>query len=354
MYMSAEIQNELIDICGSIIKGQILCRVIEEKKFYSIDACDEKSIRLFFGTVRTVVKFINASPKRQNMLKKAIEATTWDTRRRKLTKLVEHRWVEKHTSVLVFKQLYPGVIAVLEHLTENGDAETSANSRAYLKAIKDLDFIVSLFVISRVFAITKPYTETLQNKSCDLTQCYENIQNVALHLAELKYDQTKLDELAKELENFSSDNDIKFTISRRNKHKNVADYLKHIYETFIQVTLTELGNRFSKHQKIVVNIMHLVPSNVVEKTFSGVKQVFDFYENDLPSSGIDIITAEFELWQHKWRKTRAEERPSNVTETLNVLATIHSFYPNLNRLFELFAILPVTVATAKRSFSTMK
>ena len=61
----------------------------------------------------------------------------------------------------------------MEYMVENADSETSANFRAYLKSIKDLDFVVS-----RVFAILRPYTEMLQSKICDLIHCYNNIQEV--------------------------------------------------------------------------------------------------------------------------------------------------------------------------------
>jgi hypothetical protein len=96
------------------------------------DAYDARNIQLFFGTVKTSVRFVSASPKRQNLLKNAVATTNFDTKRRKLTKLVEHRWVEKHTSVLVSKQLFSSVIILLEHMIGNGDAETIANSLAYI------------------------------------------------------------------------------------------------------------------------------------------------------------------------------------------------------------------------------
>lgn len=318
------------------------------------DTCNNRDIKMFFGTVKAVIKFISASPKRQNLLKNAIEATQCDVKRQKLTKLVEHRWVEKNTSILVFKQLFSSLIASLEHMVENGDCETSANSRAYLKSIKDLDFVVCLFVVSRVFAILKPYTEMLQSKNCDLIQCYENIQEVSLHLAELEFNEKKFEELIGETEIFCQHNDITFTIARTNKHKTVTEYVKYIYEMFIQTKLEQLGKRFSKHQQIAANITSLLPSTVVDKTLNDVKDVFEFYISDLPSNNIDVITGEFELWQLKWKKTPEDERPSNIINTLKAVAPIKSFYPNLNCLFEIFAVLPVTVATAERSFSTMK
>ncbi|CAF0938237.1 unnamed protein product [Didymodactylos carnosus] len=153
-----------------------------------------------------------------------------------------------------------------EFMVENGDADTRGNARAYLKCIADIDFIIPLFVVSKIFAITKPYSEALQDKKCgelvirpsikclvdiylDLIQCYDNIENIGTYLTELKYDKTKLDKLQNDLEQFSRDTDVELKISRTSKHKTIELYLKHIYETFIQTTLDHLSYRFSEHQK---------------------------------------------------------------------------------------------------------
>lgn len=232
-------------------------------------------------------------------MKNAITATHCNTKRQKLSKLVEHRWVEKQTAVLVFKQFFSSIVVAFEYMIENGDSETSANSRAYLKSITDLDFIVCLFVVSCVFAVLKPYTEMLQSKNCELTQCYDNIRDVATHLAELKYDEKKFDELFNELDVFLHDNDITSTIPRTSKFKNITDYLRNTYEIFVESTLSELDTRFSKHQKNIVNIINLLPSTVADKTLIDVNDIFEFYQSDLPSNNIDVVKVEFDLWQHK-------------------------------------------------------
>ena len=229
------------------------------------DACDDRNIQLLFGTVKAIVKFSSALPKRQSLFKNAVQAKQSETKRKKLAKLVEHRWVEKHTSILVFKQLFSSVVVFMEYMVEKADSETSANFPAYLKSIKDLDFVVCLFVGSRVFAILKPYTEMLQSKTCDLIHCYNNIQEVALHPADLKYNDNKINELANDLKILADDNDITLKISRTNKFKTIIDYLKCIYEKFIDTALLQLEKRFSKHQQIAVNIINLLPSTVVEK-----------------------------------------------------------------------------------------
>ena len=187
----------------------------------------------------------------------------------------------------------------MEYMVGKIDSETSANSRAYLKSIKDLDFVVCLFVVSRVFAILKPYTEMLQSKTCNLIHCYNNIPEVALHLANLKYNDNKINELANDLKIFADDNDITLEISRTNKFKTIIDYLKCIYEKFIDTTLLQLEKRFNKHQQIAVNIINLLPSTVVDKKLGDVTDVFTFYLSNLPSNSIDVVIGEFEMWQQK-------------------------------------------------------
>jgi hypothetical protein len=129
--------------------------------------------------------------------------------------------------------------------------------------------------------------------------------------------------------------------------------VEHVYESF-QTVLLELDQRFNKHQHIAIDIINLIPSTVIDKTISDVQNMFNFYQTDLPSSNLDVITAEFEMWQQKWKKNSTRRPTVEYHTILNALIPIKSFCPNLNCLFEVFAILPVTVATAERSFSTMK
>ena len=46
------------------------------------------------------------------------------------------------------------------------------------------------------------------SKNCELTQCYHNIQDVATHLAELKYNEEKFDIVFNEMNVFLRDNNI--------------------------------------------------------------------------------------------------------------------------------------------------
>ncbi len=42
------------------------------------NSCDESSIKSFFGTIKSIIKFINKSPKRKTMFKAAVEVIVAD------------------------------------------------------------------------------------------------------------------------------------------------------------------------------------------------------------------------------------------------------------------------------------
>ncbi|CAF1228488.1 unnamed protein product [Rotaria sordida] len=320
------------------------------------EACTLQLIKMFFGVIKSVINFINASPNRKRMLAKAIESTNNETKRRHLVKLCETRWVDKQTSIIVFKQVFFDVIIALDYLAENGDSETSGLVRSYGKALNDIDFAIPLIIVNRVFCITKPYAEQFQKPTCDLLKCFQSIEQALTYLAQLIYDDNELNELYNEFTKFVElheiDNCLSRTTSRR--YEFVKNYFTDVYRTFINTTIEELGRRFNEHQKIAMHISNLIPSYFVNTQFSNVLPLFHCYKDDLLSDDPNIHKAEFDRWKFSVLQMKENERPSTIIETLKIMQPIKSFYPNIYILLQIYALIPVSVAGAERSFSVLK
>ena len=86
--------------------------------------------------------------------------------------------------------------------------------------------------------------------------------------------------------------------------------------------------------------------------FDDVKETFVYYQDDLPSSDLAVHEGEFELYKLHWKKS--VDIPSTITETLSCLKPFRRLFGNIYVLLEIFGVLPVSVASAERSFSTMK
>ena len=66
---------------------------------------------------------------------------------------------------------------------------------------------------------------------------------------------------------------------------------------------------------------------------------------------ISLIFQELNLWKHRWRNIKANERPQNLAETL--LSIDEITFPDLFVVLQIAATLPVTSCEGERSFSVM-
>ena len=173
---------------------------------------------------------------------------------------------------------------------------------------------------------TKPYTESLQSPTCDLVQCYDKIEELALYLTEL-LEEDNMDKLHDDLIEFATQHDIPFEFSRRKKVAS-RSFFESIYQAFISSTIDELGPRFSIHQKLAVKISKLMPLHVKEVEFADMKDTVEFYEKDLLSENFVLLESEFEMW----RKRNDHDLPCTIGQILKSTYTQRDFYPNIYRL----------------------
>ena len=78
-----------------------------------------------------------------------------------------------------------------------------------------------------------------------------------------------------------------------------------VCQTFVSNTITELSYRLMQHQKIITRISGLVPLHVVSAKFNELKEVIEFYLDDLPSNDMIVIEAEIDLCRLYWSSRSA-------------------------------------------------
>ncbi|CAN8016742.1 unnamed protein product [Ixodes persulcatus] len=67
---------------------------------------------------------------------------------------------------------------------------------------------------------------------------------------------------------------------------------------------------------------------------------------------IPAVRRKWEIWKAKWQRATEERLPRYATDAL--LRCEESFFPNIHTLLKIMATLPVTTATAERSFSALR
>ncbi|XP_050528122.1 52 kDa repressor of the inhibitor of the protein kinase-like [Daktulosphaira vitifoliae] len=140
-------------------------------------SCTIPEIRNCIGSITSIISFFQKSPIRSEVFKKFIKHLIPGTRHETLLKMCETRWVERHDSLLRFKELYLPITNTLRELEHHYNLETSQLAFQLSKTITSSSFVISLYVTEKLFAITLPLCKSLQIINVDLSECCEYVKN---------------------------------------------------------------------------------------------------------------------------------------------------------------------------------
>ncbi|GBO21920.1 hypothetical protein AVEN_164077-1, partial [Araneus ventricosus] len=127
-------------------------------------------------------------------------------------------------------------------------------------------------------------------------------------------------------------------------------YRRAVYLPYLDDFCNSLKERFESHKETVASLQHILPEFCTKTDFCTLKDAFNFYEEDL--SHKEVVQSEFMLWKEKWSQEKSENLPKTAISSLEKCDK--TFFPNIYILLKLLAVLPVSVATVKRSFLNLR
>jgi hypothetical protein len=148
--------------------------------------------------------------------------------------------------------------------------------------------------------------------------------------------------------------------SRQTKRCNVTatsdeEYYKiAIYIPFLDTFLSQLRSRFLNHKTILQGFQCLIPNDphsISKEQLNDFANLVEFYSDDLDGN-VDALVAELRLWYRRLSRTEEGSLPRNALDALRLChSTVH---PNIEKLLQILATLPVSTCTSERSFSTLR
>ena len=104
------------------------------------------------GVLKEVSMFFEFSPKQQSKFEEVAAEEDADNRTKKLVGLCRTRWVARHTSLAVFRQLYSVVTTTLSAIAfEDGwNAESASKASFLLASVTSFLFIVAFVITWRL------------------------------------------------------------------------------------------------------------------------------------------------------------------------------------------------------------
>ncbi|GBM44060.1 hypothetical protein AVEN_223181-1 [Araneus ventricosus] len=127
-------------------------------------------------------------------------------------------------------------------------------------------------------------------------------------------------------------------------------YRRAVYVAYLDDFCNSLKERFESHKETVASLQHILPEFFTKTDFYLLEAAFNFYEEYL--SHKEVVQSEFMSWKEKWSQEKSENLPKTAISSLEKCDK--TFFPNIYILLKLLAVVPVSVATVERSFSSLR
>ena len=114
-------------------------------------ASDVREIRAAITTMHEVAVFYNESNKRLLNLQQFIESECPESSRTRLKMHCTTRWVEKQDAILVFRELYPAIVASLDDVSV-WSGFSGSKAASFLKSM-DSGFLVAVEILYTVLEV---------------------------------------------------------------------------------------------------------------------------------------------------------------------------------------------------------
>jgi hAT family C-terminal dimerisation region len=326
-------------------------------------SCDVPAVRNMFGMMNRICDFILSSPKRVKEMEELIDAREEGGRQRRLRMYCATRWVDSHDSVLVFLDLLPVVVDTLNALAHvRGAGATGADAAALLTVVRSSGFLVSLQVAGHCLAKTVSLSRALQDPSQNIGDAIARVMAVRKAFedervfADEEFHRVffSASEMAEKIgEELTAPRNAGRQTHRANAPAEGTEeyYRRNIFIPFLDHLINELKVRFGDDVPKQVRLQELMPAAMNATSLPRIMEAAELFEFDLNRSLLEV-EAEVKTWMNLIQSLPQERRPKDIPEA--ILLGKDNFLPAVTTLLRLFGTIPVSNATAERSFSALK
>ena len=285
-----------------------------------------------------------------------------------LKRTADTRWSSHYAAVINLLALFAETVEVLEDVSDEGSSEQRAVATGLLKSMLHFEFILGLFIVKSVLGIANDLCEALQRRDQDIVNAMRLVTITKARISELRLDGWQ--ELLAEVTSFCQQHEIEVPdmnqfYRRRRKDMPAITYDQHyridLFYTVVDHQSTALNARFPELSTELLICANCFNPRDSYAAFNKDKLVrlAKFYPADFGPLAVSLLSNQLQNFIIDVRshpELNDEKKVRSVAELSEALVRLHMHvtYALVYRLLKLVLTLPVSTASAERSFSAMK
>jgi len=329
------------------------------------DAAKSSSDALrFFETIQSIFNFFSSSAPRWALL--TFGNKTNDIRKKTLKKLCPTRWEARHKSLFALKERFVDVLKSLSMiLLTSHKSDEKIVSKSLKNSMESFEFVLMICLWENILRSTQCVSKMLQSQKMNiqsactfLDQAYQSISNLRdnfkdiLNTAELICSKWTIPTDFKTKRQASSKHYFDEVDGDRRLNTTKDNFKVKVFFPIIDTVLFQIRRRFEGLYEVASTFSFLNPSSLKEKNEADIiKASYDFavkYDID--------ISSDFTRQVLSFKSIINQIELPNIFSMVNYIIEndLSSSFPDIITACSIFLTIPVTVASAERSFSKLK
>ena len=330
-----------------------------------------KEVNNFFGLMEAIYSFFSVSSLRHGRFTQAQKDKS--IRVMEIPSLSDTRWVCRYVAVQLFLNRYECLILALESIIdESTDRSEAAEAVGLLAQLQEFSFIFFLKAFNCVLGLTKPLSDTLQSQQLNLATAIDLVDSTCMTLNDRRSEKYFEENLWRECLTLAQDLNIDVappcagkrrsrppqrlqdsvimtSVGARDSESEQTDtplqFYRQRYFEILDRVIQELKRRFNDNRSLILSVASCNPKN--EHFFS-----LDRVQPLAQESGIDLskLAPQLDVAKNLLKSKKVE----TIEDVMKELLTLQDGFPEVYSLIKVAMTIPVTSATAERSFSVLK
>ncbi|KAF0705496.1 zinc finger MYM-type protein 1-like, partial [Aphis craccivora] len=286
-----------------------------------VDTADSSiHTRQFLGDLQTLIAFMRARKRTAEFVdcQKKLQPTE---RIQKIKSFSNTRWTSHGRVINVVYSKFKALTTCLYNLSKSDDRTTASGANIHLKIITTFNFVLTMILLKKIFAITTPLSNYLQSKSLDFIEALRLVDISEKQLISLRCD-SEFEKTVNEAKYFAKEHqltELYFKDSRQRVKKKMAGeentdevisspFIKYRCETYFKVldkVNTSIQSRFSGARDILKDLTLLSPERLEYYSNNNKplpRDSFSKLTSWVPSINLDQIKNEYTVFSKSYKE----------------------------------------------------